>query len=42
MAQRVAALEELVRGFEERLRAVEGASGASGESSLGEASNEER
>jgi uncharacterized protein len=42
LAQRVAALEEIVRGLEGRLRAVEGGSGASAESSIGEASSEER
>ena len=38
LAQRVAALEEVVRGLEERLRVVEGG----GESSVGEAVSEDR
>ena len=41
LAQRVAALEEVVRGLEGRLRAVEGASGVSAASSIGEDLSEE-
>jgi len=42
LAGRVAALEEVVRGLEERLRAVEGGGGKNGESFVGEASGEDR
>jgi hypothetical protein len=40
LVARVAALEEVVRGLEERLRVLEGGGGVSGESSVGGASSE--
>ena len=42
LAQRVAALEELVRELEERLRVVEGASEANAGPTIGEAASDER